>query len=332
MGKSAKAPPIVIVYGDDEHQKSAALTQALDTLLPPQVERSLALTSYDGSRTADQGGPSLAAVFEDLATLPFLADRRVVVIRESDTFITTHRDKLENYLARPSPTGTLVLECRSFPKTTRLSKAASAASGQLVQCKKLVGRALVDFVVNAARSYEKRIDPAAAARLVEMVGQDTGILATEVEKLALYAGDRPTLTEQDVTDLVGQSREEKIFAVMDAAVSGRLPEALRLWHQVLTTDPGAVYKVLGGIAFKVRQWLAAHVLLAAGSTIPEIAPKVMMWGRQRELETLLRRFSPLLLRRLLAALANLDSQAKSGTRSIETGIELMLVRLAAPAA
>lgn len=300
--------------------------------MPPQVERSLALTSYDGSRTADQGGPSLAVIFEDLATLPFLADRRVVLIREADAFVTAHREKLETYLTRPAPTGTLVLECRSFPKTTRLSKAATAAGGQLTECKKLVGRALVDFVTEEAQTQGKRIDPAAAARLIDMVGQDTGILATEVEKLALYAADRPNLTESDVTDLVGQSREEKIFAVMDAAASGRLTDALYLWHQVLATDPEAVYKALGGIAFKVRQWLSAHHLLADGNSVSEIAPRVMMWGRQRDLEALLRRLSPALLRRLLAALANLDSQAKSGTRSIETGIELMLVRLASPAA
>jgi len=169
----------------------------------------------------------------------------VVLIREAETFITAHREKLENYLARPSPTGTLILECRSFPKTTRLSKAAAAVGGQLIECKKLVGRALVDFVVSEARSQNKRIDPAAAARLIDMVGQDTGILATEVEKLALYAADRPALTEQDVTDLVGQSREEKIFAVMDAAAAGRLTDALRLWHQVSPPTRKPSIKCLG---------------------------------------------------------------------------------------
>ena len=201
-----------------------------------------------------------------------------------------------------------------------------------MECKKLTGRALTDFVLGAARERGKRLDDGAAAHLIDLVGQDTGMLAGEIEKLSLYAGDRQTLTDHDVSELVGQSREEKIFAVMDAAATGRLSDALRLWHQVLATDPEAAYKVLGGMTFKVRQWLIAHRLLADGSSVSEIAPRVMMWGRHQDLETLLRRLPATLLRRLLAALAQLDSEAKSGARSIETGVELVLVRLAtAPA-
>ncbi len=82
----------------------------------------------------------------------------------------------------------------------------------------------------------------------------------------------------------------------------------------------------------MRRWLAAHRLVVNGEPIPAIAPKVMMWGRERELETILRRLSPQILRRTLAAMAELDSQAKVGARSIETGVELLLTRLAAPAA
>lgn len=224
-----------------------------------------------------------------------------------------------------------MLECRSFPKTTRLYRAAVAVGGRVIECKRLFGRALFDFVLTEARSRGKRIEPSAAARLIDLVGPDAGILSAEVEKLSLYAVDRPALTDQDVSDLVGQSREEKIFAAVDTAGTGQPAEALRLWHQVLATDPAAVYKALGGLAFKVRQWLAAHRMLAGGTTVPEIAPKIMMWGRVLELEALLGRLSPAFLRRLLAAVANLDSQAKSGTRSIETGVELMLIRLAAGA-
>lgn len=324
-------PALVVIYGDDTHQKSTALIAALNKLLPPGVDRSLALTEYDGARDPDDGGPVLSAVLEDLGTLPFLADRRVVLIRDADEFITAHRARLEQYVAKPAPTGTLVLECRSFPRTTRLAKAALAAGGQLTECRKLVGRAAVDFVLAQAGAQGLRIEPAAAARLVDLVGLEAGLLISEIEKLCLYAAGRKAITDEDVSALVGQSREEKIFAVMDAAAAGRLPDALRLWHDVLATDRGAVFKVLGGMAYKIRQWLAAHRAVAGGATLSEVAPRLKMWRRERELATLLRRLPAALLRRFLAAIGNLDSQAKSGARSIETGVELMLVRLAAPA-
>ncbi len=328
MAKKPAAPPLIVAFGDDDYLRSTVVTQALDELLPPPVERALALSSYDGQRTADQGGPSLAAVLEDLATLPFLADRRVVIIRDADDFISQHRERLEKLVTAPPPTGTLVLECRTFPKNTRLYRAATAAGARLHECKKLRGRELIGFVIEQARSRGKRLDPAAGARLTDLIGQETGILVAEIEKLALYVGDRPNITDRDVTDLIGQSREEKIFAVMDTAGAGRLADALHLWHQVLATDPAAVYRALGGMVYVVRRWLLAHRLRAGGESARDIAPQVMMWGRERELETLLGRLSPQFLRRLLADMAELDSQAKIGVRSIETGVELLLLQLA----
>ncbi|MFQ5805089.1 MAG: DNA polymerase III subunit delta [Phycisphaerae bacterium] len=330
--KTQTAPPIVVFHGDEEFQKSGGLRQLLDSLLPPEADRTMAVREYEGTRPEDQGGPGLATVLDDLATLPFLADRRVVIIRDADKFITAHRERLESYLGCPAPTGTLVLVCRSFLKTTRLYKRAVAAGGQVIECKKLTERGLIDFVLAETRARGTRMDRGVAARLVELIGREQGLLAAEVEKLSLYIGDRPAITAGDVSDLVGLTREEKIFAVMDAAATGQLPQALQLWHQVVATDVAAIFKALGGMAFVVRRWIAAHQMLADGLPIRAIAPKVMMWGRERELDTLLRRLSPLRLKRILAAIAELDSQAKVGSRSIETGIEALLIEVAAAAA
>lgn len=330
--KAQASPSVVVIFGDEEYQKSKALQQTLDALLPPQVDRALALCEYDGSRSEEQGGAGLATVMDDLATLPFLAERRVVVIRDADKFVTAQRERLERYVQSPSPTGTLILLCRSFPKTTRLYKATALAGGQVLECKKLTTRGLLDFVIAEARARGKRMDLGVAARLVELIGQEQGILAAEVEKLSLYAHDRPAITADDVSDLVGLTREEKIFAVMDSAATGRLPEALQLWHNVVATDPAAVFKAVGGMAYVLRRWLTAHRMLADGLPVRAIAPKLRMGGREHELDSLLRRLPPARLRRILATIARLDSQAKVGAQSIETGIEALLLEVAAPTA
>lgn len=323
----AKAPPVVVIFGDEEYQKSRALVATRNDLLPPSVDPSLALSEYDGSRDEENGGPDYAAVADDLGTLPFLTDRRVVVIRDADRFISAHRERLERYLAGPSPTGTLVLVCRSFPKTTRLYKAA-VAIGRIVECKKLSGRSVIDFITEQVAANGKRIEYPTAARLAELIGNEQGTLAGEVEKLCLYAMDRSSVTSEDVDALVGHSREEKIFAAMDAAAAGAVRSALTLWNQVLETDRAAAFKAVGGIAFVLRKWQTAHNLRAAGLNAAAIAPKVMMWGRESELEALLGRLSPVRIQQFIAALAELDAQAKSGARSIETGVEALLIEIA----
>lgn len=323
-------PPLHVIYGEEEFAKSRQLAETLNCLLPPEVDRSMALTVYDGAQPEDSGGPTLAAVMDDLMTLPFLSDRRVVVIHEADAFISAHRERLERWVEAPSRTGVLVLVCRSFPKTTRLYKAAVAARASLHECAKLNARAVPEFLNNEAGRFGKRLDRDAAGLLAELIGPDQGLLTNEVEKLALFVGERPSITARDVRDLVGQSREEKVFAVMDAAGTGDLEGALRLWRGVLDTDREAIYRAVGGIAYVLRRWLAAQEMRASGTPVSAIAPKVMMWGRERELQILLHRLPLSRLRGLIAGLAELDMQAKSGTRTIENGIEALLVAAAHP--
>lgn len=284
--------------------------EQLDRCLPPEVDRSLALATYDATQAEEQGGPTLAGVIEDLTTLPFLADRRVVLIRDADTFITAHREALERYAGKPAATGVLILACRSFPKTTKLYKAIEPI-GLVVECKGLRGRSLIEFALETARTHQKRMDSATAEALVALIGEDTGVLAAEIEKLATYAAERPAITSDDVASLVGQTREEKIFAVMDAAASGDVTGALRLWQQTLATDPDASYRAVGGVAWVMRQWITAKESGGGRSWRPAPA-----------------RLSARSIRRALAAVADLDSQAKTGLRSIETGVEMILVRLA----
>ena len=332
MPAKSSPPPVVVIFGAEEHGKSVALRATLNELLPPEVERALALSEYDGERAEDDGGPSLAAVMDDLRTAPFLADRRVVVVREADKFVTAAREPLEAYAQAPAPTATLILCLKSFPKTTRLYKSVDASGGRLIECRALNQRGLIDFVIAEARARGKALDASVAESLVALVGPEQGALAGEVEKLALFAADARAITREHVAALVGLSREERIFAVLDAAALGQTERALELWRNTLATDPAAAFKATGGVAFVLRRWLAAHEMRAAGEPVHEIAPRVMMWRRAAELQRLLDRLPAARLKRMLARLAELDAQAKVGERSIEHGVEALLIQIASPSA
>src|ERR1051325_5813762 len=119
--------PVYVVHGAEAFLKRQAVTEIIDKVLG-NADRSLAFSEYDGSAWVE-----LASVLDDLRTLPFLAERRLVFVRDADTFITNHRQALEDYLENISPTGVLLIECRSFPGNTRLAKRA-AAIGESIKC------------------------------------------------------------------------------------------------------------------------------------------------------------------------------------------------------
>ncbi|MBI4580700.1 MAG: DNA polymerase III subunit delta, partial [Planctomycetes bacterium] len=107
--------PVYAVCGGEPFLKRQAMERITREVLG-NADRSLALSEYDGT-----GPVELAGVLDDLRTLPFLTERRLVVVREADKFITAYREALEDYAAKPSPTGVLLIECKSMPGNTRLA-------------------------------------------------------------------------------------------------------------------------------------------------------------------------------------------------------------------
>lgn len=315
----SEVKPVYVVHGAEAFLQREALTGLLDRLLG-KSDRSLALTEYDGS-----GSVELASVLDDLRTLPFLSERRVVFVRDADTFITKHREKLEDYLDNPSGTGVLVMEARSFPATTRLAKRA-ASIGESIKCEPIGSRALPGWLAGRARdTYKLKVEPAASTLLLECVGDDLGLLDTELQKLALYVGQRAEVKAADVQACVGHTREEQVWGILSAISAGDEGLAISLWEQVWETDRAAQGRAVGGIAYKVRQLLTAKRAEEAGAPQSELAKLLMIWGDDRRLRTELGAFTAEQVESMLQKLLQADVAAKTGQATVQSAIEGFII-------
>jgi DNA polymerase-3 subunit delta len=226
-GKAAR--PVAAVVGDDAYLRREVVTALVRAALGDGAEADdMAVSRFPGEHAG------LADVMDELRTLPFLVRRRIVVIENADPFVTAHRRELETYVERPA-TGLLILLVKTWPATTRLAKLVSQ-HGQTIDCKAPKEAELPDWLVRLAKDHEKAVlEPDAARTLVELVGPEFGLLAGEVAKLAVFVGERARITREDVMRLVGAGRVETIWRVLDAAASGRAPEALDLVDRLLTS-------------------------------------------------------------------------------------------------
>src|SRR5438105_4800876 len=111
----AKRQPVYVVTGDEDFLKRRAL-HALQELIVGDADPSFAVSNYPGDKA------DFAAVKSELDTLPFLTERRLVVVEQADPFVTKFRSQLEKYVTQPSASGVLVLEVKSWPSNTKLAK------------------------------------------------------------------------------------------------------------------------------------------------------------------------------------------------------------------
>jgi DNA polymerase III subunit delta len=317
-GDSSGPAAVYAVFGAEAFLKREALVRITHQALG-NADRSFSMSEYEGPSA------ELAPIMDDLRTLPFLAERRLVIVREADPFITRFRPELEDYADKPTSTGVLVLECKSLPSNTRLYKKINALGGT-VPCDAVkrmdVGRWL------ATRSHDAhgvQLAADAAALLADLVGTDLGLLDGELTKLALYVGERKRIAAEDVEALVGQQREEEIWGIMSAMAAGDERRALTLWEQVYQTDKAAEARSIAGIAYKVRQLLSAKKAQEAGAPEFEVAKLAMIWRDPQRLHAELNAFTTAQLERILCRLLEADVAAKSGGISVQASIESLII-------
>lgn len=320
-----KRHPIYAVSGDEEFLRRLAREKLVATALG-DADPAFAVSVFPGEKL------DFSTVRNELETLPFLAACRVVVVENADPFVTNNRPALEQYAAKPSPVGVLILEAKTFPETTKLAKALPDSAK--IACKAPAPYKLPGWCVDWAKvRHGKKLSPDAAEALVELVGTSMGLLDQEIGKLASAAGAKPVISADDVAKLVGRSKAADVFRIMDAVGEGRPGEALSILEDLFAEgeDPMAV---LGPLTAQLRKLADVGRLTVGGLPLGEAmnAAKVPAWPKAREsCERQLRHLGRRRLEKLTGWLTELNLGVKGGNSLPErVQVERLVVMLARP--
>lgn len=250
----ASAGPLYVLHGDEAFLKRQALRAIRDLTLGPDGDEQ-AVSLYTDKAT-------FAEVFDDLDTVPFFFPRRLVVVENADPFVTKYRSELETKVGSLPATGTLVLDVKTWQATTRLAKLVDSAA--TLVCKAPQAFKMAAWCTDWAKSqYKKQLPSQAAALLVELIGQEMGLLDQELLKLAVYVGDRSRIDLADVDRLVGNNRTANTFKIFDAMAAADTKGALAILHRVLDQGDDPM-RLLGAFTMQLRRLSQAYRLNAQG--------------------------------------------------------------------
>jgi DNA polymerase III subunit delta len=251
--------------------------------------------------------------------------------------VTRYRGELENYVAAPSRTGILALDLSTFPSNTRLYKSV-AAEGLAIDCSTPAAAKLCKWLIDWAKTFHRtNLTAAAAELLVEIIGPELGLLDQEVAKLAQAAGSEK-ISPELVTKYVGGWRAKTTWDMLDAALDGKVREALQQLDRLLSSGEEPI-GILAQISASLRRLAAATRLIllaeAAGRRIslPQALERAGMKAfvlqkTERQLRRLGRGRGAKIYEWLLEADLDLKGDSAMPPRLI---LERLIVRLAAPA-
>jgi DNA polymerase-3 subunit delta len=275
----------------------------------------LAVEKLDGEET------SFERLRESLVNLPFLASKKLVVLR-APSANKQFLDKAETLLQDVPENVDVVLIEPKLDKRIGYYKFLKKDT-DFKEFSELDVNGLTKWLTEAAKSQKGSISPADARYLIDRVGASQQLLANELTKLLTY---NPGITREQIDLLTDATPQSTIFQLLEAAFNKRTKQALEIYaeQRAMKVEPQQI------IAMLTWQLNVLAIIKTAGDRTPDdIAKeaKISPFVVKRSLG-IANKLSLAELKKLIANLLELDIKSKTISIDVDEALQNYLVSMA----
>ncbi|HEY2743759.1 MAG TPA: DNA polymerase III subunit delta [Polyangia bacterium] len=244
--------PLYFLYGKERYLLDRAVDLLRARVLDPRTKD----FNYELFYGKDAGAARIA---QAARTLPMMARRRLILVRDADEMKADELAGLSSYVSDPAPETCMVFVAEKADQRLKFFSAFKK-HGTLVKLDPLYERQLPDFVRGEARARGVTIAPDAVTMMVDEIGAELGQLADAVERLAIFIGDRKEVSAEDVEKVVATTRQRSVFELANAVGAGDRARALAVLSSMLGARESGV-RIVAMLARHLRQlWITSELL------------------------------------------------------------------------
>lgn len=250
---------ILIFHGHEEYVKDRTMEALKAKLIAPGME-DLNYQYLEGDRA------NAAEIRRAVETLPFMAEKRLVVVRDYPMLASSSRGsgldarqeaaELELMTKRFPETTCLVFLQRAEADTTKAAWKQLIKIADVVEFKGLSEDEIITQLNKMAKRSECAIGRETVRFMLQYCGTDLETLDHEMEKACSHAGAGNTVARRDIEAVCVQTQESKVFSFIDSLFAGRGTDAMRQLR-ALTEDGDSVRSLLSLIERQARLLAAA---------------------------------------------------------------------------
>ncbi|MCQ2495955.1 MAG: DNA polymerase III subunit delta [Lachnospiraceae bacterium] len=257
-------------------------------------------------------------------TMPFFADRRLVVLENSGLF--KKENDFADYIPSIPDTTTIILIDSEVDKRSRLYKAISK-NGYACEFNRQSPAELRDFVCRWVRLAGKQLSTGLADLLISTVGDDMNTIVNEADKVIAYCGEREVITKDDIEAMCTPLAEAKVFDLVDALITRNKSKSFEIYADLLAMRESG-FGILALIRKNYQRLLSVRELEDQDLGISEIAGRIQAqdW-LVRKMKTQIRGYSPKKLQRAVEETVNTEYAIKTGDIGEQLGLEILLANL-----
>lgn len=209
-------------------------------------------------------------------TLPMMADRRLVLIRDLHRLDASSQAQLAEYAKAPNPTTVLLLVAEKLDGRGALAKALNT-QGRVLEFRALYDNEVPRLINAEARRLGKTVSQGGVRLLQETIGASPADLRMELTKASLYVGENDRIDEADLAAIASDVGADTLFAFLDAVGYGQADEALRRLDR-LAEDDGVAFRLVPMIHRQLRQIGQARELLQDQGQEPAAVARELGFG------------------------------------------------------
>jgi DNA polymerase-3 subunit delta len=214
---------VYLLYGEESYLKKMYKNKLSKAIVAPGDTMN---SNYFEGKSISV--PELIDVGE---TLPFFADRRLLVV-ENSGFFKGQGAELADYMKElPETTYFLFVESE-VDRRSKMFKAVKAI-GRVVELGKQDEQTLIRWILGILKKEGKKITQGDMQLLLTKTGTDMENIEKEVEKLVCYSLDRDVITREDIEAVCTTQTTNKIFDMINAMAQKKQKKALQLYYDLL---------------------------------------------------------------------------------------------------
>ncbi|MCR5144457.1 MAG: DNA polymerase III subunit delta [Lachnospiraceae bacterium] len=314
--KSGQFKNAYLLYGDEDYLKVQYRDQLVDALLAGGDKMNL--SKFEGKDI------NVGEVIDLAETMPFFAERRVIVIQDSE-FFKSSNDEFAEYLKNIQETTSIVCIEQKVDKRNKAYKAIKEIG--FVEEEVMPNEHILQtWIVGQAKREGKQITPDAWAEFLNRTGDNMDHMDREFKKLLSYCYESDTIEKEDVEAICTKQVETKIFDMINAIASKKLDVVMDLYQDMLSAKEPPM-RILFMIVRQFNQIFIMKDMAAKGLSNREIATKMKMNDYiVRKNFAAANAFNTNQIRILLEEAADCEWRVKTGQLDERLAVEMLMIK------
>ena len=309
-----------LLTGEDNWSKSQYINKVKINILGNNTDMMNLIELYDKEVNIDR-------IIEAVDTLPFFADKKLIILHETGLFKVGKKDeteKFEKIISSIPEYVIIIIDDKDIDKRNKLYKLVNK-NHNIIEFTFPSELQIYEMLLEDLKSTVIDIKKEVVMYFIQNMPRDINYILSEWNKLISYAQNNQ-ITKDIIEEVCVFSLEMRVFELVKKIVNGEITEALSIYYRMLQSKESPI-GILVLVSRQYRMIYKVKYLIANGKSQRDISAKLKIPGFvTNEMIDKSKKYSFLQLEEILEECMGTDKNIKNGKMNQNEAVELLIIK------